>query len=94
MPYFKKYQFPELEGDSKKSLFDTLRLGERTQSLLECKEEALILQNKKITLIDNVQEQFDALRNREDLAILYEITGFQGEIPYELNADFWDNYVD
>ena len=29
VPYFKKYQFPELEGDKKKSVFDTLRLGER-----------------------------------------------------------------
>ena len=33
--YFKKYQFPELEGDKEKCLFDTSRLGERTQSLLE-----------------------------------------------------------
>ena len=40
VPYFKKYQLPELEGDKKRRIFD--RLGEKTQSLLEDHEEVEI----------------------------------------------------
>ena len=53
-----------------------------------------MLESKKLTLIENVQERFDAERSLEDLAILYEITGFQGQIPGDFNADFWANYAD
>ena len=54
MPYFKKYQLPELEGDKKLSMFDTSRLGERTQSLFESQDEALMQQSKKLSLIEAV----------------------------------------
>ena len=32
-------------------------------------------------------------RSLEDLAILYEITGFQADISQDLNEDFWANYA-
>ena len=54
-----------------------------------------MLESKKQALIKNVEQQFDAKGSLKDLAILYEITGFQGQIPDDLNAfDFWDNYAD
>ena len=46
--------------------------------------------SKKLALIDQVNERFDAQDNLKDLAILYEITGFQGEVPED--GDFWSNY--
>ena len=44
-----------------------------------------MLETKKLTLIELVQQQFDVDRSLEDLAILYEITGFQAQIPDGLN---------
>ena len=53
-----------------------------------------MLESKKQALIENVEQQFDAKESLEDLAILYEITGFQGQIPDDLkDADFWENYA-
>ena len=53
----------------------------------------MILETKKLALIESVQEQFDVDRSLEDLAILYEITGFQAQIHDDLNGDFWANYA-
>ena len=52
-----------------------------------------MLETKKLTLIESVQQQFDVDRSLEDLAILYEITGFQAQISQDLNEDFWANYA-
>ena len=46
--------------------------------------------SKKLALIDQVNERFNAQENLKDLAILYEITGFQDEVPDD--GDFWSNY--
>ena len=54
--------------------------------------------NKKMQLIEAVQDCFGEneedleLEAKEDLAILYEITGFQGDNPTN-DADFWANYA-
>ena len=91
VPYFKKFQLPELEGDKKRRIFD--RLGEKAQSLLEDHEEVEIQKSKKLALIETVKDRFDTEQNLQDLAILYEVTGFQGEIPEDKEEDFWANYA-
>ena len=55
-------------------MFD--RLGEKAQSLLEDHEEVEIQKSKKLALIETVKDRFDTEQNLQDLAILYEITGF------------------
>ena len=35
IPYFKKYQLTEIDGDRKKKVFDAARLGSTAQSLIE-----------------------------------------------------------
>ena len=79
VPYFKKYQLPELDGDKKSKIFDLERLGslgEQTKALIEDQEEFKKKQSKKLALAEDVNQRFDAEQNMQDLAILYEITGF------------------
>lgn len=62
------------------------------QSFLEDQDESEALNFKKLALIEQVNEKFDAQENLNDLAILYEITGFQDELPAD-DIDFWSNYA-
>ena len=79
MPFFKKYQFEELDGDKKKQIFSAERLGSRAQSFLEGDDEAnQMIKIKNLNLLSTVTEVFDSEENVMDLAILYEVTGFQG----------------
>ena len=82
----------ELEGDNNKAIFDTQRLGSHVSSLLEDDDLSELQTSKKLTLIEKVNERFDAQENFNDLAILYEITGYQ-ESGQTVNADFWSNYA-
>ena len=92
VPYFKKYLLTEIDGDKKKSIFDAENLGSTAQSLLEDNEESEILKYKRLELISTVNERFNADESSQDLAILYEITGYQGENPPD-DPDFWSNYA-
>ena len=47
--------------------------------------------SKKLELIEKVNERFNAQENLKDLAILYEITGYQDNGPLD-DDDFWSNY--
>ena len=60
IPYFKKYLLTEIDGDKKKSIFDTESLGKTAESLLENNEENEILNNKRLNLISTVNERFNA----------------------------------
>ena len=60
IPYFKKYLLTEIDGDKKKSIFDTESLGKAAESLLENNEENEILNNKRLNLISTVNERFNA----------------------------------
>ena len=97
MPYFKKYQLQELDGDEKDLLvFDTEVLGEEVNVLLEGKEKLEDRERKntkKQKLVEKVLEQFDAEKNSSDLAILYEVTGFQGVNQDSRRELFWKNYA-
>ena len=96
VPYFKKYQLPELDGDKKSKIFDLERLGnlgEYTKALIEDQEEFKKKRSKKLALAEDVNQRFDAEQNMQDLAILYEITGFQGKVPDSGEVDFWTNYA-
>ena len=50
-----------------------------------------MIEKRRADLITKCQEKFDAMENSNDLAILYEITGFQGDYASD-KADFWSNY--
>ena len=93
IPYFKKYLLTQVEGDKDSSVFDVSRLGSTAQSLLNGVDESeQLLQVKQEILLHSVQEQFGQESDPLDLAILYEITGFQGDSP-EDDQDFWENYA-
>ena len=47
--------------------------------------------SKKLELIDKVNQRFNPKENLKDLAILYEITGYQDDGPLD-DVDFWSNY--
>ena len=64
VPYFKKYQLPELEGDKKCRIFDIDRLGEQTKALIEDQKEFKIKQEKKEALVETVNQRFDAEQNK------------------------------
>ena len=57
-------------------------------------EERELNFNKKLELMQIVQDCFDGSEVLEprDLAILYEITGYQGENPPD-DSEFWANYA-
>ena len=66
VPYFKKYQLTELEGDKKtRRIFSTDNLGEKTRELLEGEEleDREIENSKKLQLIETVRELFDSGSN-------------------------------
>ena len=92
VPYFRKYQLPELDGDKKCRIFDIDSLGESAKALIEDQEEFKLKQSKKEALVETVSQRFDAEQNKSDLAILYEITGFKGKIPDDGEAEFWTDY--
>ena len=54
----------------------TVSLGSLMHTLLEDHEEVEIQKSKKLALIETVKDRFDTEQNLQDLAILYEITGF------------------
>ena len=39
IPYFKRYQLTEIEGDRRKKVFDTAMLGSTAQNLIEGEDE-------------------------------------------------------
>ena len=45
-----------------------------------------------MALCEKVQEAFDPEQNTKDLAILYELTGFQGDLPPD-DQEFWAEYA-
>ena len=51
-----------------------------------------MLRLKNLTLQETVIDQFDPQDSAMDLAILYEVTGYQGENP-ESDPNFWNNYA-
>ena len=76
IPYFKKYQLTELEGDEYNHVFDTARLGSTAQNLLEGDDqEKVSLRVEQLNLLETVRE-FTVWESPADLAILYEVTGF------------------
>ena len=92
IPFFKKYQLTELEGDRDQSFLSSSQvLGSTAQQLLDNNNDEEELRNKKLNLTETVKEFFDSGENLEDLAILYEVTGYQGD-ALQTNLDFWSNY--
>ena len=45
-----------------------------------------------MALAQKVQEAFHPEENIKDLAILYELTGFQGDMPQD-DQEFWADYA-
>lgn len=91
IPYFKSYQLTELEGDKVKQVFDTAMLGSAahlSDRLFEDLETAM-LREKQLNLLETVQN-LNSWESPADLAILYEVTGFQIE-PVD-DEEFWNNY--
>ena len=96
VPYFKKYQLTGLDDDQhSRSVLSSQLLGDKTMSLLDSEEleNREQTKNKKLQLMESIQDSFvnEELEAR-DLAILYEITGYQGDNPPD-DADFWANYA-
>ena len=90
IPYFKKYQLTELEGDRSRQVFATDRLGSRAQHLIDGEDEELEAQRMtQLNLIETVRE-ITFNEDAANLAIMYEVTGFQGE--KEGDDEFWANY--
>ena len=90
IPYFKKYQLTEIDGDRKKKVFDASRLGSTAQNLIEGQDDQA--ESRFIQEL-NLQETVRELPMTEcpvDLAILYEVTGYQQERDGDEN--FWANY--
>ena len=84
-----------MEGDNDEpGIFDAKkRVREASHSLLSNDNESETIDIKRQKLIKKVQENFDSEENMHDLAILYEITGYQGEAPAS-QEDFWAYYTD
>jgi len=51
-----------------------------------------MLRTKQLVLLDTVLASFDIEENNFDPAILYEVTGYQTDIPGD--REFWANYAD
>ena len=80
IPFFKKYQLTELEGDRDQSFLSSSQVfGSTAQQLLDNNNDEEELRNKKLNLTETVKEFFNSGENLEDLAILYEVTGYQGD---------------
>ena len=47
---------------------------------------------KKLTLAQKIEDRFNPEDSSKDLAILYEITGFQGDVPPD-DTEFWADYA-
>ena len=76
IPYFKKYQLTELEGDRSRLAFDASKLGSRAQNLLEGEdEESEALRMTELNLMETVREKSFA-NDPTDMAILFEVTGY------------------
>ena len=63
VPYFKKFQLTEIEGDQDMDLFDVNRVssqvGDLTEGLMGRDEEYERLKTKRIDLKDTIQKRFD-----------------------------------
>ena len=44
-------------------------------------------------ITDQVLQKFDPNRNLNDLAILYEVTGYKSSGPADFDPDFWQNFI-
>ena len=76
MPYFKKYQLTELDVDKDSYIFAAENFGETAQALIEGEDEMEAVTLKRLELIESVKQNFNTHLSVNDLAILYEITGF------------------
>ena len=92
VPFFKKYQLTQLRGDEKKPFIGTDALGSTAQKLLEGEDESMLLESRKLELLESVQQNFDAALNLKDLMILYEVTGYQGDVTAWADFD-WTDYA-
>ena len=96
VPYFKKYQLTGLDDDQHgQKVISRELLGHKTMSLLEGEEleERELSDNKKLQLKETIEGCFaDEELEARDLAILYEVTGYQGDNPPD-DAEFWANYA-
>ena len=63
IPYFKKYQLTELEGDKDTASIASERLGSAAQNLIEGKDEAENLRIKELNLLETVLTSFDSEQN-------------------------------
>ena len=96
IPYFKKYQLTELEGDeNKRSLTNSVlgeRAGLRAQHLIEgeeVEEDRDALRVHRLNLMETLN-QINEWNEPADLVIMYEVTGFQHE--NNSRDSFWANY--
>ena len=87
IPYFKRYQLTTIEGDSEKKVFDT---AQKLGSIIDgADEERQALKIAELNLQETVRE-LTFNDNAADLAIMYEVTGFQAD--HDFDGDFWANY--
>ena len=92
IPFFKKYQLTELAGDKERVNIDQAigRLSSTAQNLLDGDDDGLEVERTHVlNLKENIRE-VDFFENAADLAILYEVTGYQGDRHED--KDFWINY--
>ena len=89
IPYFKRYLLTEIDGDRKTKVFEQEMLGSAAQNLIGEDEEAEAQRIADLNLMEQIRE-IPFVENATDLAIMYEITGYQGEKTGD--DDFWANY--
>ena len=89
IPYFKKYQLPELEGDAGADIDAEDRITGPESYLVDNEENEKMLEKQR-TLLSDILESFDKGDSKTDLAILFKVTGFQANIPDD--EDFWVNF--
>jgi len=76
VPYFKRFQLTEIEGDKDKVVFDTALLGSAANNLIKGEdEEAMAMRIANLNLMEMVRD-VSFVDNPVDLAILYEMTGY------------------
>ena len=83
IPFFKKYQLTELEGDKERlKITDAIgRISSAAQTFIEGEDDDISVERTHVlNLRENIKDKA-FIENSADLAILYEITGYQADKP-------------
>mmetsp|Transcript_36000 Transcript_36000/g.47368 ORF Transcript_36000/g.47368 Transcript_36000/m.47368 type:complete len:82 (+) Transcript_36000:1066-1311(+) len=78
IPYFKKYQLAEVEGDQNKLVFDAALLGSRARALIAGDDEESRDQRRQELDLMETMRDISFTDNAADYALLFEVTGYHG----------------